>query len=76
MPDLSSPWVWALAVAAAFCVGMSKTGLGGLGIVSVSLFAMIFPAKESTGALLPLADAFRGARWLCSIRRRAMRSDA
>lgn len=72
MPELSSPWVWTLAVAAAFCVGMSKTGFGGLGIVSVSLFAMIFPAKESTGALLPLmifADFFavwfyrRHANW-------------
>jgi uncharacterized membrane protein YfcA len=54
MPDLSSPWVWALALTAAFCVGMSKTGFGGLGIVSVSLFAQLYPAKESTGALLPL----------------------
>lgn len=61
MPDLSSPWVWTLAVTAAFCVGTSKTGFGGLGIVSVSLFAQLFPAKESTGALLPLmifADFF------------------
>lgn len=72
MPDFSSPWVWTVAIAAAFCVGMSKTGFGGLGIVSVSLFAMIFPAKESTGALLPLmifADFFavwfyrRHANW-------------
>lgn len=61
MPDLTSPWVWTLAVTAAFCVGMSKTGFGGLGIISVSLFATLFPAKESTGALLPLmifADFF------------------
>jgi uncharacterized membrane protein YfcA len=72
MPDLSSPWVWTVAAAAAFCVGMSKTGFGGLGIVSVSLFAILFPAKESTGALLPLmifADFFavwfyrRHAHW-------------
>lgn len=72
MPDLSSPWVWTLATLAAFCVGMSKTGFGGLGIVSVSLFAQLFPAKESTGALLPLmifADCFavwfyrRHANW-------------
>jgi len=72
MPDLSSPWVWTLAAAAAFCVGMAKTGFGGLGIVSVSLFAMVFPAKQSTGALLPLmifADLFavwfyrRHANW-------------
>ena len=72
MPDLSSPWVWTLAVTAAFCVGMAKTGFGGLGIVAVSLFAMLFPAKQSTGALLPLmifADFFavwfyrRHANW-------------
>lgn len=72
MPDLSSPWVWALAATAALCVGLSKTGFGGLGVVSVSLFAQLFPAKESTGALLPLmifADFFavwfyrRHAHW-------------
>ena len=72
MPDLSSPFVWAAGVAAALCVGLSKTGFGGLGIVAVSLFAQIFPAKESTGALLPLmifADLFgvwfyrRHANW-------------
>lgn len=54
MPDLSSPAVWFLALAAALCVGMAKAGLGGLGIVAVSLFAQLFPAKQSTGALLPL----------------------
>ena len=72
MPDLSSPWGWTLAATAALCVGLSKTGFGGLGIVSVSLFAQLFPAKESTGALLPLmifADCFavwfyrRHANW-------------
>lgn len=35
-------------------MGISKTGFGGFGIVSVSLFALLFPAKQSTGALLPL----------------------
>lgn len=54
MPDLSQPSVWMIAGAAAFCVGMSKTGFGGLGVVSVTLFAMLWPAKASTGALLPL----------------------
>lgn len=61
-----------MAAIAAFCIGMSKTGFGGLGIVSVALFAQLFPAKESTGALLPLmifADCFavwfyrRHANW-------------
>lgn len=54
MPDLTQPATWAVALAAATCVGMAKTGFGGLGIVSVLLFAQLFPAKESTGALLPL----------------------
>ena len=45
---------FAIALAAAVCVGMAKTGFGGLGIVSVLLFAQLFPAKASTGALLPL----------------------
>lgn len=45
---------WALAAAAAICVGLSKTGFGGLGIVAVLLFAEVFPSKQSTGALLPL----------------------
>ncbi len=54
MPDLHSPALWALALSAALCVGLAKTGFGGLGIVAVLLFAQIFPAKASTGALLPL----------------------
>lgn len=54
MPDLTQFATWAIALSAALCVGMAKTGFGGLGIVSVLLFAQLFPAKESTGALLPL----------------------
>lgn len=54
MPDLSQVYVWPIAILAAFCVGMSKTGFGGLGVISVTLFALLWPAKASTGALLPL----------------------
>jgi hypothetical protein len=39
---------------AAFCSGLSKTGIAGLGILPVVLFANLLPARESTGALLPL----------------------
>jgi uncharacterized membrane protein YfcA len=39
---------------AAFCSGLSKTGIVGLGILPVALFANVLPARESTGALLPL----------------------
>lgn len=48
---------WALALAAAVCVGLSKTAFTGLGILAVLAFAEIMPAKESTGALLPLLIA-------------------
>lgn len=53
-PDFTSPFLWIPGIVAAVCVGFAKTGFGGLGIVAVLLFAQIFPAKESTGALLPL----------------------
>jgi hypothetical protein len=39
---------------AAFCSGLSKTGIAGLGILPMVLFANVLPPRESTGALLPL----------------------
>lgn len=45
---------WAVAACAAFIVGLSKTGIPGLGIIFVPLFALVLPARVSTGALLPL----------------------
>jgi uncharacterized membrane protein YfcA len=48
------PWQWVLAVAAALFVGISKTGIGGLGMLSVAIFAQILPAKQATGIVLPL----------------------
>src|SRR5688500_1670552 len=48
------PWQWSLAVAAALLVGVSKTGIGGLGMLSVVIFAQIMPAKQATGIVLPL----------------------
>ncbi len=58
---LASPWQWACAYAAAICIGLSKTGFGGIGMVGILLMAQIMPARESTGAVLPLlivADIF------------------
>lgn len=55
------PWQWALLAIGAFFSGLSKTGIAGLGVLSVALFANALPARESTGALLPLlvcADLF------------------
>jgi hypothetical protein len=48
------PWSWVLAVTAAVIVGLSKTGIPGLGVFAVAIFANILPAKMSTGTLLPL----------------------
>jgi uncharacterized protein len=48
------PWQWALAVAAALFIGVSKTAIGGLGMVSVAIFANLLPAREASGFVLPL----------------------
>ena len=41
----------------ALLVGFAKTSIGGVGSISVALFAAVLPARESTGALLPLLIA-------------------
>ncbi|HEX2853525.1 MAG TPA: sulfite exporter TauE/SafE family protein [Opitutaceae bacterium] len=48
------PWQWALAVVGALLVGVSKTGIAGLGMLFVVIFAQIIPAKQATGIVLPL----------------------
>ncbi|GAB6984071.1 sulfite exporter TauE/SafE family protein [Nocardioides pyridinolyticus] len=45
--------VAALAVAA-ILVGVAKTAISGVGAISVVIFAAVLPARESTGAILPL----------------------
>lgn len=51
--EVSGHALVALGVAAVL-VGFAKTAIGGVGLVSVALFATVLPARESTGALLPL----------------------
>ena len=69
--DLSLAQWLALALSA-FLVGVSKTGIPGLGILPVPLMALVLPARASVGALLPMlifADLFaagyyrRHAQW-------------
>ena len=43
-----------IGICAALLAGIAKTGVPGAGILVVPLMAMIFPAKTSVGALLPL----------------------
>ncbi len=65
-------WQWALGAVAAVVVGLAKTGVPGIGILAVPLMALVFPGRQSVGALLPMlivADLFavafyrRHARW-------------
>jgi hypothetical protein len=45
---------WSIAALSAFLMGVSKTGLPGAGILSIPLMAMVLPARESVGVVLPL----------------------
>ena len=39
---------------AALIIGISKTGLPGMGILAIPLVAFVIPAKQSTGLILPM----------------------
>ncbi|MHB9130549.1 MAG: sulfite exporter TauE/SafE family protein [Armatimonadota bacterium] len=63
---------WVLGIAAGLLVGMSKTGIPGLGILVVTLLAQAFGGWQSVGIMLPMlifADIFavawykRHAQW-------------
>jgi uncharacterized membrane protein YfcA len=49
---MSPTWQWALAALAAYLIGLSKTGIPGLSVLSVAIFATVLPARESTGIVL------------------------
>jgi uncharacterized membrane protein YfcA len=53
MPELTVLG-WALLAVGALGVGFAKTAIGGVGSISVALFAWVLPAKGSTGTLLLL----------------------
>lgn len=46
--------MWILAAFAAMIVGLSKTGVPGIGMLFVAIFANMMPAKEASGFVLPL----------------------
>lgn len=63
---------WFLATAAAFFLGISKAGIKGIEVIIVTMMALAFGARESTGLLVPLlviGDVFaviyynRHTRW-------------
>ncbi len=45
---------WILSFTASFILGVSKAGLKGIAMVTVTLMALAFGARESTGLIVPL----------------------
>lgn len=52
-----TPTGYALALLAALCIGLSKSGFSGISLVSVVLFTELYGAKVSVGLALPLLIA-------------------
>ena len=68
---------WVLAACAALILGISKAGIKGIAIIIVTMMALAFGARESTGLLVPLlvvGDIFaviyynRHTRWTYIVR--------
>jgi uncharacterized membrane protein YfcA len=45
---------WVIVILCALLIGFSKTGIPGTGILMVPLMAMVMPARQSTGFVLPM----------------------
>jgi uncharacterized membrane protein YfcA len=45
---------WLLIIAAAFILGLAKAGLKGIDMLNVTIMALVFGGKASTGIVLPL----------------------
>lgn len=68
---------WLILALAGFFIGVSKTGIPGLGMLSITITALVIPARLSTGVILPmliLGDIFavayyrRHAQWKILLR--------
>lgn len=79
MPDLVAIYGWPLLLAlagASVVIGFSKTSFGGLAGISVAVFAIIMPTKESTATVLLLLivgdlvaiSRYRKVRWRMLLR--------
>ena len=51
---LSSPSQMFALFLSAMLLGMAKTGVQGIAMISIPMLAMAFGAKESTGVILPV----------------------
>jgi hypothetical protein len=45
---------WVVLAVSALVLGISKTGLPGIGILAIPMVAMVLPARASTGLILPM----------------------
>jgi len=45
---------WAILALSALFIGLAKTGLPGVGILAIPLVALVIPARQSTGLMLPM----------------------
>src|SRR5688572_23060331 len=53
----SSVFNWLLILLAAFIIGLSKAGIKGIDMMNVTIMALVFGGKASTGIVLPLLCA-------------------
>ena len=51
------PLQWSILAVAAVVLGVSKTGIPGLAILAVTCVAIVLPARQSTGLILPMLIA-------------------
>ena len=49
-----TPAGWAILAFSSFLIGISKTGVPGVGILAIPFVAAVLPAKASTGLILPM----------------------
>ncbi len=49
-----TPTVWLLTMASAFLVGLSKSGIKGIGMISIPVLVYLYGAQASVGILLPI----------------------
>ena len=52
--DSFSLGAWIALYLGAFLIGLAKTGIAGLGVLFVGIFAAVLPSRESVGVVLPL----------------------
>jgi uncharacterized protein len=45
---------WTCVTVAAICIGLTKAGFSGFSLLAILMMAQVYPAKESTGVVVPM----------------------